>query len=431
LGGFPAPLVYRFDRLKGSPIFKQFLRFLHDRQADLRIRLRAFHTRIHYFQTLFARFVKSAGMGRYLLRTFRTSAAFSVVFSSAILVSATNFSHQREDGTIFGYFGGEQKVALASTEKRLSSRLPRTDNLSLAPLSSAPSSVETSKEDVGTILDIAGNSNLSLESQVVISNYQSGANAARDPEEGDGVKIYTVAEGDTVSGIAAAYGITVNTILWANDLENVDSIKPGDQIFILPVAGLTYVIKPGETLDDIAKKFKADKGNIIAFNNLPANGDINVGESIVIPGGSKEVPVNIGSTSALDRRQYATSGGAGAATDLSTGGWRKLEGKAGSGHRFPYGYCTWYVAQKRFVPWSGNAGTWIYNARTMGYKTGRTPTVGAIVVTTENRFYGHVAVVEKVEAGQILVSEMNYRGWAKTDRRYLSTASRVIKGYIY
>lgn len=373
-------------------------------------------------------------MGRYLLRTFRTSAAFSVVFSSALLVSVTNFSQEsRDGGALFGYFGGGQKVALASTEKRLSSRLPRTDNLSLAPLSTPSSSVDTNKEDVGTILDVAGNTNLSSESQVIISNYQSGANAAKDPEEDAGVKIYTVAQGDTVSGIAAANGITVNTILWANDLDNVDSIKPGDQIFILPVAGLTYIVKQGESLDDIAKKFKADKGNIIAFNSLPANGDINAGDSIIIPGGSKDAPVSssTSTSSALSRRQYATSGGAGTASDLSTGGWRKLEGKAGAGHKFPYGYCTWYVAQRRFVPWSGNAGTWIYNAKSLGYKTGRTPAVGAIVVTTENRFYGHVAVVESVGNGQIIVSEMNYRGWAKTDKRALPIASRVIKGYIY
>ncbi|MDQ5961341.1 MAG: hypothetical protein QG581_262, partial [Patescibacteria group bacterium] len=84
-----------------------------------------------------------------------------------------------------------------------------------------------------------------------------------------------------------------------------------------------------------------------------------------------------------------------------------------------------------YVPWGGNAGTWLYNARAMGYKTGRAPAVGAIVVTTENRYYGHVALVEKVENGQILVAEMNYRGWAKTDKRWLSTSSRVIKGYVY
>ena len=405
---------------------------MHDRKEDLRLRLRAFHTRIHYFQTLFARFAKEGRIGRYLLRTFRTSAAFSVVFSSAILVSVTNFSQtNHQGGTLFGYFGSEDKVALASTGKRLSARLPRTDNISLVPLSNASSSVDTSKEDVGTILDVAGNSNLSLESQVVISNYQSGANAAKDPEEDAGVKIYTVASGDTVSGIAAQHGITVNTILWANDLDNVDSIKPGDQIFILPVAGLTHVVKDGESIEDIAKKYKADKTNIIAFNNLPANGEIKTGDSIVIPGGSKDVPVSTQDASALARRQYATSGGAGAAADLSVGGWRKLEGQAGSWHRFPYGYCTWYVAQRRYVPWGGNAGTWLYNARAMGYKTGRAPAVGAIVVTTENRYYGHVALVEKVENGQILVAEMNYRGWAKTDKRWLSTSSRVIKGYVY
>jgi len=89
------------------------------------------------------------------------------------------------------------------------------------------------------------------------------------------------------------------------------------------------------------------------------------------------------------------------------------------------------VAQKRYVPWSGNAGTWLYKAKALGYRTGRAPAVGAIVVTTENRYYGHVAIVEKVSGGNITVSEMNYIGWAKTDRRVLSATSRVIKGYIY
>jgi surface antigen/LysM repeat protein len=255
---------------------------------------------------------------------------------------------------------------------------------------------------------------------------------ARDPEEDGGVKIYTVESGDTVSGIAAKNGITVNTILWANDLDNVDQIKPGDQIFILPVAGISYAVKSGDTIDIIATKFKAEKDKIIAFNGLPANGEIEVGDVIIIPDGKKDIVPPTGSNVAsgtLQRRQYATPSG-GTATDISSG-FRKLDGKAGSGHRFPYGYCTWYVAQKRYVPWSGNAGTWLYKAKALGYKTGRTPSVGSIMVTTENRFYGHVAVVEKVSGDSITVSEMNYTGWAKTDRRVLSASSRFIKGFIY
>jgi surface antigen len=89
------------------------------------------------------------------------------------------------------------------------------------------------------------------------------------------------------------------------------------------------------------------------------------------------------------------------------------------------------VASKRFVPWGGNAGTWLYNAKAQGYSTGKKPVAGSIVVTTENRYYGHVALVEKVSGGSITVSEMNYAGWGKMTRRTLSANSRVIKGYIY
>jgi surface antigen len=246
------------------------------------------------------------------------------------------------------------------------------------------------------------------------------------------VKIYTVLAGDTVGGIAAANGITVNTILWANDLNNVDEIKPGDQLFILPVAGLSYAVKSGDTVDSIAAAFKAEKDKIIAFNELPANGEIETGAVIIIPGGEKNEPVSSQSGTAggtIARRQYATSTG-GTTTDISSG-FRTLTGKGGGGHRFPYGYCTWYVAQKRHVPWGGNAGTWLYHAKALGYRTGRAPAAGSIVVTTENRYYGHVALVEKVSGGNITVSEMNYNGWGKVNRRTLSTASRVIKGYIY
>jgi surface antigen len=79
----------------------------------------------------------------------------------------------------------------------------------------------------------------------------------------------------------------------------------------------------------------------------------------------------------------------------------------------------------------GNAGTWLYNAKSLGYKTGRKPQPGAIMVTTENRYYGHVALVEKVNGDTITVSEMNYVRWGKTSRRTLSASSRAIKGFIY
>jgi surface antigen/LysM repeat protein len=380
-------------------------------------RLSVFDTKMHRTQRSAINFLKGT-IGRRLAEPFRTYGAFSIVMSSALLVSLANVAQEKNSGSAFlGYF---KDTAMASEmpRKKIAAQTEAKENLSLVPLASAPTMVDPT-EKLPETTEIASDG-------MLLSAWDQ-ASISKDPEEDGGVQIYTVAQGDTLSSIAGKYGITVNTILWANDLPNADAIKPGDQIFILPVSGLSHIVVAGETLDDIAKKFNADKAQIIAFNSLLANGEIKVGDTIVIPGGSKVVPP---SPSTI-RRQYASPSGPGTATDISGGGYRKLEGKAGTGHKFPYGYCTWYVAQKRYVPWSGNAGTWLYNARSMGYKTGRTPAVGAIMVTTENRYYGHVAVVEKILGGSIIVSEMNYRAWGKVDRREISLSSRAIKGFVY
>ena len=102
-----------------------------------------------------------------------------------------------------------------------------------------------------------------------------------------------------------------------------------------------------------------------------------------------------------------------------------------SNHSFPYGYCTYYVASKRPIPWSGNAGTWLSGARTYGFATGSTPQVGAIMVTYEGGRAGHVAYVEAISGDQVTISEMNFRGFGIISSRVISAGSSVIKGYIY
>ncbi len=389
-------------------------------------RLEDLHTKTHHIQTKVLQFIKEIS-GYRVVRVFRNYSAFSIVASSALLVSASNLTQGKEAGSVlFGYAGGDTAEESLSSKHRIAAQVSKKENLSLVPLASASNTVDPSQKDEISLLDVQGTA---LSGQVLLSTQT--ADIAKDPEEDGGVKIYTVESGDTVSSIAAAHAITVNTILWANDLANVDEIKPGDQLFILPVAGFSYAVKDGDTIEKIAEKYKAEKEKIIAYNELPANGEVRAGDVIIIPDGRKEetAPKPAPSTGELERRQYASSAG-GVATDISSG-FRKLEGKAGTGHRFPYGWCTWYVAQKRFVPWGGNAGTWLYKAKALGYRTGRKPTVGSIMVTTENRYYGHVALVEKVSGDTITVSEMNYVGWGKVNRRTLSASSRAIKGFIY
>src|SRR5262249_42008621 len=55
-----------------------------------------------------------------------------------------------------------------------------------------------------------------------------------------------------------------------------------------------------------------------------------------------------------------------------------------------YGYCTYYIASKRYIPWFGNAGTWFASAQAFGWPTGYMPRPGAIEVAALS-WAGHVA----------------------------------------
>jgi len=398
-------------RIQVFSFFVRIREFVADRYA-------VSETFLHHLQSGISKALRE-GAGRRVADIFRSYAAFVLVSAATLSVSMTNVTQEKgSESAVFGRFRIAEARADEPARKRIVPEASSSADLSRAPLAGSDIGIDPTKRLPEGETVITGGSSLFA---------PVGSAVAIDPEEDGGVKIYTVLDGDTVSGIAEKNGITVNTILWANDLDDVDSIHPGDEIFILPVAGLEHKIASGDSLDSIAKKYEADRDTIIAFNGLPANGEITVGDTIVIPGGRKEIPQP---EPTLGLRQYASSSSGGSVVDVS-GGYRKLDGKAGSGHSFPYGYCTWYVAQKRYVPWGGNAGTWLYHAKAMGYRTGKTPQKGAIVVTTDDRYYGHVAVVERVSGNAITVSEMNYNRWGKVNTREIAIGSRSIKGYIY
>lgn len=104
---------------------------------------------------------------------------------------------------------------------------------------------------------------------------------------------YTVKSGDTVSGIAEKYNISVNTVLWANDLRRDSKLKVGTSLIILPISGVKHEVKSGDTLQSIALKYKGDATEIIAYNDLPGD-KIKIGDEIMIPDGEmvpKPAPV--------------------------------------------------------------------------------------------------------------------------------------------
>lgn len=117
------------------------------------------------------------------------------------------------------------------------------------------------------------------------------------PDSGQ-IIIYTVVAGDTPSSIAGRFGVSLNTLLWANNIRNSRSIKTGDNLIILPVSGVRYEVKGGDSLDSIAKKFKPKNeedfegfvNDILSYNGLAIDEKLEIGREIIIPDGEVALP---------------------------------------------------------------------------------------------------------------------------------------------
>lgn len=106
------------------------------------------------------------------------------------------------------------------------------------------------------------------------------------------ISLYVVREGDTLSSIADLFGVSRNTILWANDMKRGQALSVGQTLTILPVTGVRYKIRKGDTIESIAKKFSGDANEIASFNGAE-NDSLAVGSEIIIPDGEITAPVAV------------------------------------------------------------------------------------------------------------------------------------------
>ena len=115
------------------------------------------------------------------------------------------------------------------------------------------------------------------------SNLSAG-DTVTTPSSGT-ISQYTVKAGDSLSQIAQSYGVSVNTILWANNITDPSTIKEGTVLVILPVDGIQHTVRSGETLSSIAAKYGGNADDIALFNGLSDGSSLQSGSTIIIPGG--------------------------------------------------------------------------------------------------------------------------------------------------
>lgn len=105
------------------------------------------------------------------------------------------------------------------------------------------------------------------------------------PQTRSDVEIYIVKGGDTISNLADKFGISINTILWVNNLGARDYIRPGDKLIILPVSGVYHKVLRGESVVSVAKKYGVAIGDILAINKFTNADQAKVGQMLIVPGG--------------------------------------------------------------------------------------------------------------------------------------------------
>lgn len=104
----------------------------------------------------------------------------------------------------------------------------------------------------------------------------------------DAISVYEVKKGDTIQDIAKLFNVSVNTIMWANNLTS-KTIAKGDTLIILPITGIKHTVKKGDNLISIAKKYKADAQDIAIYNGLTTESELAVGDMVIVPDGEVQI----------------------------------------------------------------------------------------------------------------------------------------------
>lgn len=141
------------------------------------------------------------------------------------------------------------------------------------------------------VLSSRAASNLDFSSQtqsIIVGEDVLKTDVSQKPR--DKIITYTVEKGDTISTIAQKFGISSDTIRWANALSN-DNLSVGDELQIIPVTGISHRVAKGDTVFSIAKRFDTESQKIVdfPFNDFanPETFSLVEGQILIVPDGIK------------------------------------------------------------------------------------------------------------------------------------------------
>lgn len=224
------------------------------------------------------------------------------------------------------------------------------------------------------------------------------------------LSMYIVQDGDTVFGIAEKFGLDPETVLWSNYnllLDDPHSLKPGQELTILPVNGVYWQWLGGIPFGRWAEFYGVTAADIINFpgNNLDPNtvGDYNNaniknGTWLIIPNGKREF-VSWSAPLGVTRENPASARvlGAGACDPISGGAVGYGSYVYPTNKHYLSGFDYSEKTNHRGIDLAGNEGEAVYAAD-----------AGVIVYAGWNDYgYGNMIMVDHGNGFQSLYAHLN------------------------
>lgn len=208
----------------------------------------------------------------------------------------------------------------------------------------------------------------------------------------DLISVYEVRKGDTISAVARVYGVSKNTIMWANDLKS-ERLTPGDILVILPITGVKHTVKSGDTITSVARKYKGDVEDIAKYNGIASDAKLAVGDVIIVPEGEIVIAPVKGKTLVKAKTASTPSG----FLIRPLYGGRKTQGIHGNN--------AVDIAATTGTPVYASAGGQIIVARSSGYNGG----YGNMIIITHagkiQTVYAHLNIVNVVSGQTVAQGE--------------------------
>jgi murein DD-endopeptidase MepM/ murein hydrolase activator NlpD len=205
--------------------------------------------------------------------------------------------------------GAEVRIAVGGGPDRggtIVEAEPPSDNLAFSQMGAVAASTSASDIETAAGARAGAGSNGSAANEVTAASEATTVGGpflddgtllkpvAVDTTVADGrdlMETYKVKSGDTLTGIASHFGVSMMTLWWANNLTSKDDLHLGQVLTIPPVTGLVLTVKASDTLSGLAARYKVDEQAILDANKLH-DPNLVVGQVLAIPGAvGKAIPV--------------------------------------------------------------------------------------------------------------------------------------------